>query len=152
MIDYNGIQQALKTILETGPLGGYTTPPDQVFAEAMERDAIFSNMPFLNVRLLNSDAEVINLSGGQTSDYYATISLEVDVIAFDLTHFSEAASLRDTLLREAQLAVIQNKNFHADIQTSTVAPNVAFNSAGDEDTGAHVAIATFSVSVEVDVQ
>lgn len=148
MINYNAIHTALVAVLQAGPSGGYTIAPNTVFQEAMEREVSFSNMPFINVRLSEGITELRSIPNG----YYIHVGFEVDIVAFDLSHFSVAATIRDGLLREAQRAVQQNRAFHADIATSTVGPQLKFLAATPEGAQGHVSSVTFVVDVEASVE
>lgn len=145
LIDYYGIQEALQTILEAGPTAGYTTHPSNVYIEAMDRELVFEAMPAINIRLTEAEIEIRSLPNG----YYAFIPYEVDVVHFDLNEFRLAATVRDTMLGEAQLAVQQNARFHSSISTSTISPRVQFGAGTPEGAGGHIAVGTFTVTVEV---
>ncbi len=84
--------------------------------------------------------------------YYAFLTYEIDAAVFDFTAFRKAASLRDTLMGEAQLAIQQNPRFNGDINTSTISPEITFGAGTTEETGGHIAVGTFSVTVEVYVE
>lgn len=147
LIDFYGIQSALADVLKSGPEAGYTTHPHNVFIEAMDREATFDNMPFLNVRLTEGTNEVRSMPNG----YYMFLTFEVDVVCFDFTEFKKAANLRDDIMGEAMLALQQNARFHAGISTSTIAPNLRFGAGTPEGAAGHVAVGTFTVTVEADI-
>lgn len=144
LIDYYGIQEALQALLVTGPSSGYTKEPQNVYIEAMDREAVFDAMPFINVRLTEGEVEVRSLPNG----YYALLNYEVDVITFDLSEFRKAATVRDDMMGEAQLAVQENPRFHGDLSTSTISPTIRFGAGTPEGAGGHIAVGTFTVTVE----
>jgi len=142
-VDYYQIQADLQTILVTGPAAGWTVPPKHVFIEAMDRETTFDQMPFINIRLVNADIEIIRLPNG----YDADITIEMDVISYDLTHFSKAANIRDVMLQEAQLAIQETAQFSSVIQTSQLG-GVTFGAGTPEGAAGHVALCTFEVIAE----
>jgi len=148
LIDYYQIQEDLQALLETGPAGGWTLQPTFVFIEAMEREAVFSSMPFINLRMTEGEMEMRSLPNG----YYATITIEVDIISFDLSEFKKAASIRDDMMGEAQLAVQQNPRFNSEIETSSIAPSIRFGAGTPEGAGGHIAVGTFTITVEAFVE
>lgn len=148
MISYYQIQEDLQSLLLVGPAVGYTTTPKEVFIEAMEREAFFENMPFINIRLTEGEQEIRSIPDG----YYTHLIFEIDVIAFDFTHFRKAAICRDLLMGEAQSAIQQNSRFNSEIQTSTLTPSIKFGAGTPEGAGGHVATGTFTLDVEVSVE
>lgn len=148
LIDYYQIQEDLKTLLEAGPAAGWTTQPTFVFIEAMEREAVFSSMPFINIRMLEAEMEQRSLPNG----YYSTITMEIDIITFDLSEFRKAATLRDDIMGEAQLAVQENPRFNSEILTASIAPSVRFGAGTPEGAGGHIAVGTFTVTVETYIE
>lgn len=139
-IDYFGVQTALQQLLLANVTG-----LKQVFIEGMDRDMTLDRMPFINLRMPSSDQEVTTL--GSTS-YYEFIHLEVDVVAFHLAEFKAAAKIRDDLLRQARDAVVKNRVFHADLNTSRITGKIRFGALSPEGAGGHVALATFQVMAE----
>ena len=148
MIDYYTIQSDLHTIISAGT---YTDGIKEFLIEAMDRDLMLGNMPFINIRLAEADIEIRSLPNG----YYAYLSFKIDVVAFDFTEYKKAAIVRDRLMKEVQTVIQGNRAFSANVQTSSVGPKVTF-SAGiadeDEDSRGHIAAATFEVVVEVSVE
>ena len=143
LVDYYAIQEDMQTLLLAGPAAGYTTAPKEVFIEGMERDMVFGNMPFINIRLIEAELEPRSMPNGYNID----ITYEVDISAFDFTLFKKAATVRDDLLGEAQKAIHENSRFNGDILDSLVAPEVRFGALIEEGAGGHVAIGTFTVTV-----
>lgn len=144
--DFYAMQEAAKTLIEASAI----QEVKHVFIEAMERDLIFSNMPLINLRLSEADIEIINLP----NSYRATIPLEVDVVAFDLSQFKKAASLRGTILRQV-LDVFRsstNRIFYPDLDTSSVQSRITFGAGVIEGGKGHVASATFTVVAEADIE
>lgn len=146
-LDYYQIQEDLQTILKAGPASGYTNAPLFVFIEAMDRETTFDRMPFINIRLIEADIEMITIPNG----YYGNITFEIDIITFDLSEFKKASNLRDDLLREAQLAVQQTAAFSAQIQTSQLG-GVSFGVGTPEGANGHVAMCTFTVVAEAYIE
>jgi len=149
LVNYYAIQSALADLLKTGPSGGYTDGhhPKDVFIEAMDREAVFDNMPFINVRLPEGTMEMRSIPNG----YRLYLTFEIDIVCFHFTHFVNAAILRDTILGEAQLAVQQNARFYDGIDSSKIEPTIRFGAGTVEGAQGHVATATFSVIVEADI-
>ena len=147
-INYFQIQEDLQTILVAGPSAGYTVEPTKVFIEAMEREASFDNMPFINIRLVEGEREIRSIPDG----YYAHILFEIDIITFNFAEFKDAAKLRDCIMGEAEKAIQENSQFSADIQTSTLTPQMRFGAGTPEGAGGHVATGTFTLDVEVSVE
>jgi len=148
LINYYQIQEDLQALLLTGPTLGYTTTPKNIFIEAMDREAIFDHMPFINIRLVDGEIEIRSIPTG----YYAKLPYEVDIVSFDLSEFRKAATLRDILMGEAQLAVQQTPRFNGDISTSIIGPSIKFGAGTPEGAGGHIAIGTFTVQVETYVE
>lgn len=138
-LDYYGVQNAIAVILRAN-----VTAVKQVLIEAMEREMIFDNMPMINVRLSESSDELTTIPNG----YYEHVAYEIDVVAYDLTSFREAATLRDSILRAAKNVIRSNRVFHVDIQTSSVVGKTSFGALSPEGAGGHVALATFTIVVE----
>lgn len=147
-IDYFQIQEDLQVVLIAGPSDGYTDKPKEVFIEAMEREAIFDNMPFINIRLVEGEREIRSIPDG----YYSHIIFEIDIITFNFTHFKEAAQLRDSLMGEAEKSIQENSRFSANIETSTLVPSMKFGAGTAEGAGGHIATGTFTLDVEVSVE
>lgn len=144
-LDYYGIQESLRTMLRTAIP---EATAKHIFIEGMEREVQnLAHMPLLNIRMTESNEELTSLPDG----VYERINILVDVIAFDLTQFKEAASLRDSLLRTAKDACRANRKFAAGIETSSVVGQTTFGAASSES-GGHVALATFNVLVEAYVE
>ena len=136
-VSFNTVQSDLVTLLTTE-----VTTAKLVKAECDERDYAFHSMPLIDVRLRESEPEI---RAGR--DYYVFITFDVQVTAYDLSSYGEAATLRDTLMASAIDAVRNNASFSASIETSRVGA-VEFNNAKDENTGAFMAAATFQVITE----
>ncbi len=148
LVEYYQIQEDLAELISDGPSAGYTEKPKEVFIEAMEREATFDNMPFVNVRLVEGDSELRSIPDG----YYITLLYEIDIISFDLTHFKKAAKIRDDLMGEVQLAIQQTPRFAESINASTLTPSIKFGAGTPEGAGGHVATGTFTLSVEISVE
>jgi len=142
--DYAGIQEALRALLEATT---YSVDVLNVISEAMERDIDYSKMPLINVRLTSTAVELKSIS----DTYHNIIVMDVDIICFDLSLFKNAATLRDTILKEAIDAVRSNKDFHVDLETSFIGPEISFQAGAPEGNNGHVASATFSVMAECHV-
>lgn len=140
-INYYGIQEALFNLIKDGT---YTNAPEKVFIEAMERETSFDNMPLVNIRLVDGTIEIRSLPNG----YFFELNFEIDVVSFNLNHFKEAATLRDTLMKEIQDLVISNPRFHADLLTAHIMPNIQFSAGTPEGAGGHIAAGTLSVTAE----
>lgn len=138
MIDYNGIGESLRLLIETE-----VTDFKLVNHEGDERDENFANMPYCNVELKEMDPQV---KAG--NDYAVSGTYIVTVMALDLSSHKEAATLRNSLVRLAQIAVQQNAHFDTDLETSKLGPGEFLN-VKDEDTGAFMALASFEVDVLV---
>lgn len=134
MIDYDGIGESLRTLIETE-----VSDFKMVRYEGDERDENFTNMPYCDVVVKDSIPEV---KAG--NDYYVTTTYLCTVMALDLSSHKEAAKLRTGLLKLSQRAVKDNPRFDTDLETSILGP-VNFANAKDDETGAFMAIATFEV-------
>lgn len=148
LIDYYGIQEDLQALLLAGPVGGYTIVPNNVYIEAMEREAVFEAMPFINIRLPSGEMEMRSIPNG----YYAVLLYEVDVITFDLSEFRKAATVRDDMMGDAQVTVQETPRFNGSISTSLIAPNLTFGAGTPEGAGGHIATGTFTVQVEASIE
>ncbi len=146
-LDYYQISQDLQTVIKAGPAGGYTDAPKSVQIEAMDRDQTLDAMPYINIRLIDADIDLTRIPNG----YYGHIIFEVDVVCYDLDLFSKAANKRDDLLREAQIAVQENSAFSSVIQTSILG-NVSFGVGTPEGANGHVAMCTFTLDAEADIE
>jgi len=136
-IDFNQIQDDLVTLIDGGSTGAKL-----VKKEADERDYAFHNMPLVDVRLTDADPEV---RAGQ--DYFAETTFEVQVTAFDLSDFSEAATLRQSVITAVVDLIRTNAKFSASIESSVIGAH-SFSSAKDEQSGAFMAAATVQVIVK----
>lgn len=148
IIDYFQIQEDLQTLLIAGPTGGYTKAPKKVFIEAMDREATFDNMPFINIRMDDGTMEVRSLPNG----YYGFINLKIDVISFDLSLLKKATNVRDDIMGEAQKAIQENPRFNGDVETCSIAGPINFGAGATEGAGGHVSAATFTVVCEIFVE
>lgn len=148
MINYYTIQDDIKTIISGGT---YTDAIKEYFIEAMERDMLLGNMPFINIRMTNANLQIRSLPNG----YYGMVAFEIDVVTFDLSEFKKAAIVRDRILKEVQLRLQANRQFSAGVETSTIGPRVIFGAGtaaeGDLQMG-HIASATFDFVVEVYIE
>jgi hypothetical protein len=138
MIDYDGIGESLRTLIETN-----VTDFKMVRYEGDERDENFSNMPYCDVVLLNADFEI-----RAGSEYVVTATYICSVMALDLSSHKEAATIRNGLVKSSQETVKANPRFDTDLETSKLGPT-QFANAKDDDTGAFMALATFEVDVLV---
>ncbi len=148
-LDFHLIQEDLKNLLVAGPAAGYTSAnqPKHVYVEAMEREGTFDSMPFINIRLVDAEMEIRSLPNG----YYGLIIFEIDVVAFDFTHFKKAANIRDDLVREAWITIQETAAWSSVLSTSQLG-NIRFLAGTQEGAGGHVAIATFQVTAEAYVE
>ena len=148
MIDYYAVQSDIKTILSGGT---YTDTVKEYFIEAMERDMMLGNMPFINVRMDSANLEVRSLPNG----YMGYILFKIDVVCFDLTEYKKASIVRDRLLKEVQLRLQSNRQFSAGVETSQVGPRVEFSAGIAEENDlvrGHVAAAAFDFVVTVFIE
>jgi hypothetical protein len=134
MIDYTGVAEALADVfrgVDSVATAGY---------EVDQRDLSLTNMPIIDVRPADADNEI---RAGQ--DYVTALSYQCDLYTFALSDAKKAATLRDTILKDAQNAVRANPQFHVDLETSFLGA-VEFSSTGkDEDVGAYSSLASFAV-------
>ena len=149
-LNYHGISESLRDLM---PLSANreafsTTGFKTRWLEAMDRDLVLDNMSLVNVRLIQADREVRSIPEG----YYVYLTFEVDVVAYDFTSFEKAATLRDALLGVAEDAVRANKRFHTDIETSSITPLIRFGVLSPQGAGGHIAVATFVVTAEANVE
>jgi hypothetical protein len=144
-LDYSGIQQALADLLTPATIPGLR----KTFIEAMERDMLLDNSPFVNVRLVEEDWEMVSLPNG----YYSKMLFEVDVVAFHFTKYGDAATLRDQLVGVIKdvLRTTANRRFHASLSTSMLVGRTKFGALVPPHGGGHVALATFQVRCEADI-
>lgn len=138
MIDYDGIGESLRTLIETE-----VTDFQMVRYEGDERDENFSNMPYCDVVMFRMDPEI-----RAGSEYVVSATYICSVMALDLSSHKEAVTIRNGLVKLAQEAVKANPRFDTDLETSKLGP-AEFANAKDDDTGAFMAIATFEVDVLV---
>lgn len=138
MIDYDGIGESLRTLIETN-----VTDFKMVRYEGDERDENFSNMPYADVVLLRADPDV-----RAGNDYVVSATYIVSVMALDLSSHKEAATIRNGLVKLSQETIRVNNKFDTDLETSKLGPT-EFANAKDDDTGAFMALATFEVDVLV---
>lgn len=142
-LDYQAIQDALAELLRANVSG-----IKGVWIEGMERDiGALHNMPLINVRLTESFEELTSMPDGS----YERVTFLVDVVAFDLTSYAEAARLRSEIVRSAKDVLRANRVFAPGLDTSSVQQQTTFGAAGVEgDLGrnAHLAMATFTVICE----
>lgn len=138
MIDYDGIGESLRTLIEDNVAGF-----QMVRFEGDERDENFSNMPYCDVVMQRADPEI-----RAGSEYVVSATYVCTVIALDLSSHKEAATLRNDLVKSSQEAIKANPHFNVDLETSKLGP-VEFLNAKDDDTGAFMALATFEVDVLV---
>jgi len=143
-IDYTQIQDDLAALLLVN-----VTDAANIFTEGMDREVgNLSNMPCLNVRLIESNVELTSMPDSS----YERVNYIVDVVAFDFTSFRNAARIRDGLLRTAMAACRANRAFSAGITTSSVQSQVTFGASEIQGQQGHVAMASFSVLVEAYVE
>ncbi len=138
MIDYTGIGESLRTLLDTN-----IAELKMVRFEGDERDENFANMPYCNIELKEVDPQI-----RAGNDYFVSGTYIVTVIALDLSSHNEAATLRNSLVKLAQETIQANSKFDTDLETSKLGPGEFLN-AKDEDTGAFMALASFEVDVLV---
>lgn len=137
-VDFNTIQNDLVSIIQAN-----ATSAKLVKKECDERDYAFHNMPLVDVRLEESPSEV---RAGR--DYYVFVTFEVQVTAFDLSGYDEAATIRDTVLSDVLDAIRNNASFSASLETSKIG-STRFLQAKDDQSGAFMAAATAIVTAEV---
>ena len=147
LVNYYQIQEDLAALLHTGPSEGWQHQPNNILIEAMDREMTFDAMPLINIRLTDGEIEVRSLPNG----YFAEITYELDVISFDLSEFRKASIVRDEILGDAQLTIQRNSRFNSDILTSTITPTIKFGAGTPEGAGGHIAVGTFTVVVEVEI-
>ncbi len=147
LVDYYQIQEDLSALLHTGPEEGWQHQPNKILIEAMDREMTFDSMPLINIRLTDAAIEVRSLPNG----YFAEITYELDVISFDLSEFRKASIVRDDIMGDAQLTIQRNSRFNGDILTSTITPTIRFGAGTPEGAGGHIAVGTFTVVVEVEI-
>lgn len=136
-VNFNTIQDDLVNLIISD-----VSAAELVKKECDERDYAFNNMPLVDVRLADSDAEV---RAGR--DYYVFVRFEVQVTAYDLSDFNEAATLRDTVLSDVIDTIRNNAKFSSSIETSRIG-HCEFSNAKDEQSGAFMAAVTVEILVE----
>lgn len=137
-MDFNQMQDDLVTVLTAG-----VTAAKKVKKECDERDYNFGNMPLIDVRLKESHPAI---TAGQ--NYYTETTFEVQISAYDLSDYNQAATIRQSLLKTALGAVRANNRWSAEIETSRIGPMV-FSAAKDEESGAFMSLVTFEVIADV---
>lgn len=135
-IAFNTIQDDLITLLQAN-----VSSAKLIKKEADERDYVFHNMPLVDVRLTDMDPDV---TAG--ANYYVGITFEIQVTTFDLSDFSDAATLRDTVFGDVIETIRQNAKFSANLD-ATIVGQGTFTSAKDEQSGAFMAAATVQIEV-----
>lgn len=147
MLDFYGVQEALRDLLKADATLAASVKQDSFFIEMMDREDRLDHMPIINVRLTEGASEIRSIPNG----YYVTARFDIDIVSFDFTHFNKAARVRDNLLNRAMAVVKGNADFHVDISTSTVGPDIKFGAGTPDQGGGHLALATFSVTIEADI-
>lgn len=141
--DYVAIQESLANLL-TG-LGVFSN----VYIEGAEEEVgNLGNMPLANVRLTELNSELVRLPSG----YNEQATLLVDIIAFDFTSYLTAARLRGTLLTAVRTELLANRQFDSQIMTSQLSGSTIFGAYGVENNSGSVAMATITVTCELDVE
>jgi len=142
--DYVVIQEELQTLI----VGGV---PEfaHVFIEGAEEEVgNLSNMPLANIRLTETVDELVRLPSG----YNEQATLLVDIIAFDFTSYLSAARLRGALLASTRRLLLTNREFSSQILTSQLSGNTTFGAYGVENNSGSVAMATLTVTCELDIE
>lgn len=145
---YGDIEQALVDLLTAVDYSSTFNADNRVTTvrvinEGMAAEMTLAHMPLINVRLVESYAQLTNIPNG----YYEKIQYDVDIHAFDFTSFRNATTLRDGILALARTAVQKARAFHVDLETSSISSKIQFGAAAPE-AGGHVASVTFTVVAE----
>jgi hypothetical protein len=140
-LNYYDIQEALKDLLAGGT---YDYVINNFYIEAMAGETTFSHMPFVNTRLISSDVEIRSLPEGD----YEFISFEIDVLTFNLTHFKEAAIIRESIVKSIRDLLKNNRQFHSDLSTANIQGQVRFGAVSGEGETGFVALATIPLIAE----
>ncbi len=150
-LDYTGIRADLVTLLRAADFSSCFSAANRItkvriLEEAMIAEMALNQMPFINVRLDTSDAELRSIPNG----YYEYTQFELGIAAFDFTSFRDASILRDSVLRIARNTVQANPHFSVGIGTSRIEGKIKFGASATE-AGGHVAEAIFNIIAETDV-
>lgn len=137
-IDYALILADARTAVEAAGMGFR-----KVTKNAADRDFVIQNMPLLDLRWKRATPDAV---GGQ--NYYADMTLEAEINAFDLSSVDDAATIRDNLTGLLQRFFQQNPHFSSASDTVIVG-NVEFGTGEDKNTGAFVAIAVLDFHVKL---
>jgi hypothetical protein len=141
--DYVQIQESLVELLTQVP------GLKNIFLEGSEAEVgNLAHMPLANVRLTEAASELVRLPNG----YNEQVTLLVDILAFDFTSYAAAARLRSGLLRTARALLLVTPQFDAQILTSQLNGGVSFGAFTAEGNRGHVAVATYTVICEIDVE
>ena len=149
-LDYGTISSdlaALLTATDFSSVFAGTNPPItkvRVMEEAQGVEMGLNQMPFVNVRLMTSEVELVNIPDG----YYEHVMFEVDIYGFDFTSYRSATTLRDGILKICLDAVRAAHGFSASISTCRVGPQIRFAALSPDNGAGHVAMATFTVDAE----
>ena len=142
--DYVAIQESLVALLRDN-----MPELNNVYMEGSEVEVgNLGNMPLANVRLTEAASELVRLPSG----YNEQITLLVDLIAFDFTSYSAAARLRSTLIRTARGLLLATPQFDSQILTSQLSGGIQFGAFTAEGNRGHVAMATYTVLCDIDVE
>lgn len=139
MINYYSIQTALSALFAN------VTNVKKNLIEANDREVILDHLPLINTRLVVADVEERSIPNG----YFATLRFQVDIYAYDLSSFREAAIIRDVMIKDVQTAVRSNRQFHGDVSDTRLIPTVSFGALLPEEGPGHVAKAIVEIGVEV---
>lgn len=146
MIDYGQVLTDLVALLK-GSNTVYDpsnqTKAREVLKNANDRDFVTMNKPLVDVRLKRAVPEPrTNVT------YYTDVTVEIEIVAIDLTNLNDAATIRDGLVQAIQSLLRENRRFGASID-NTILGNVDFATGEDEKAGAFVSGAIMELHVFV---
>lgn len=136
-VDYNQIRSDLKTLIKDNLDSSF----NNIEEEADFNHVDFGLMPMADVRLVRDASEV-----RRAQDYFVTVSMEIEILAADLSSFKESCEVRDDRVNLVKDLLRDNPDFSAGIEHSFLT-QVTFSSAQDEREGHFIASAVISIDI-----
>jgi hypothetical protein len=141
LFSYADLEIALKTLIS-----GNGVAVSNIFVEGMEREVLnLSHMPLINIRIIETNPEIISLD----KKYIETITLAIDIVAFDFTSYAAASRIRSALIEAVRGVIAANKLFYSFLDSTTMGPSITFAASGENDGNGHIAMATMTVTCQV---
>lgn len=138
-VDFQQIQDDLVTLI-TNNVSDFNF----IDTDMDEREHSMHNMPLADVTL-----NLVEPEPRAAGQYVQRPTLQVEIVAFDLSSSREAAIIRNDLLQKVQQAIVDNPQFSGEL-SDTLLGNVEFQNARDEDTGAFISGCRMLVHCRID--